>query len=104
MKDCIFHGAFLAGVTAVILTTVCAFFCSGILHILSTSEDIFQNAYSYLLFCLPLYSVYLPVLREGSIADGGGKRNTINNRKAEEWNKDIKKSASSGRQKRAVGV
>ena len=69
MKDCIFHGAFLAGVIAVILTTVCAFFCSGILHILSTPEDIFQNAYSYLLILflgIPftiLYNLVSSILR-----------------------------------------
>lgn len=49
MRECVFHGAALTGIAAVILTVLCAVFCSNILHILSTPEDIFENAYAYLL-------------------------------------------------------
>lgn len=49
MRDCIFHGAVLAGIIALILTTLCALMCPLILHILATPEDIYRNAYLYLL-------------------------------------------------------
>ena len=49
MKDCIFHSAVLGAVIAAILTTACALLCPQILHILSTPEDIYRNAYLYLL-------------------------------------------------------
>ena len=49
MRDCIFQSAVLGAAIAVIMTTVCALFCPQILHILSTPEDIYRNAYLYLL-------------------------------------------------------
>lgn len=48
MRSCIFHAGVLTVLTAVILTTVCALLCPGILHMLSTPEDIYKDAYSYL--------------------------------------------------------
>ncbi|MDY3250222.1 MAG: MATE family efflux transporter [Candidatus Choladocola sp.] len=49
MRSCIFHAGFLTVVTAAFLTTVCAVLCPGILHLLSTPDDIYRNAYAYLL-------------------------------------------------------
>ena len=48
MRSCIFHAGVLTVIAAAILTTLCALLCPGILHILSTPEDIYQDAYSYL--------------------------------------------------------
>lgn len=49
LKKFIFHGYLLTGAAAVLITGLCAAFCSGILKLLSTPEDIFGNAYIYLL-------------------------------------------------------
>jgi putative MATE family efflux protein len=49
MRDCIFHAAVLAAAFAAIFTVACAILCPNILHILSTPEDIYANAYRYLL-------------------------------------------------------
>lgn len=49
MRNYIFNGAVLTAVIALIVTTVCAVLCSVILHILSVPEDIFADAYRYLL-------------------------------------------------------
>lgn len=49
MRNSIFNGAFLTIVIAVILTTACSLLCPQILHILSVPEDIYQNAYVYLI-------------------------------------------------------
>lgn len=49
MRDCIFHGIVLAALIGTVLTTACACFCPQILHLLSTPEDIYGNAYQYLL-------------------------------------------------------
>lgn len=49
MRNSIFNGAFLTIVIAVILTTACSLLCPQILHILSVPEDIYQNAYAYLI-------------------------------------------------------
>lgn len=49
MRNYIFNGALLTGAIAVILTTMCALLCSWILHILSVPQDIYANAYRYLL-------------------------------------------------------
>ena len=49
MRSCIFHAGFLVVVAAVILTVVCSLLCPQILHLLSTPDDIYQNAYYYLL-------------------------------------------------------
>lgn len=49
MRNSIFNGAFLTFVIAVILTAACSFFCPQILHILSVPEDIYKDAYAYLI-------------------------------------------------------
>ena len=49
MRNSIFNGAFLTIVIAVVLTTACSLLCPQILHILSVPEDIYQNAYAYLI-------------------------------------------------------
>lgn len=49
MRKCIYHAAFLTVCTAVLLTVICAVLCPQILQILSTPEDIYENAYLYLL-------------------------------------------------------
>ena len=49
MRNYIFNGALLTGAIAVILTTACTLLCSWILHILSAPQDIYANAYQYLL-------------------------------------------------------
>lgn len=49
MRSYIFHSILLTALFAVILTSACALFCSNILHMMSTPEDIFSGAYRYLL-------------------------------------------------------
>ena len=49
MREYIFHAAVLTVFFACIITTVCALLCAKILHIMSVSEDIYENAYQYLL-------------------------------------------------------
>ena len=49
MKNYVFNGALLTAGIAVILTCVCSVFCPQILHMLSVPEDIYDNAYAYLL-------------------------------------------------------
>lgn len=49
MRNCIFHALILTAAAAVVLTTICALLCPQILHLLSTPEDIYSNAYNYLL-------------------------------------------------------
>lgn len=69
MRSCIFHGAVLTVGFAVVLTTACALFCPQILQLLSTPEDIYGNAYSYLLIIflgIPfslLYNLLSSILR-----------------------------------------
>lgn len=48
MRSDIFHGMVLTGVFAVVLTVLCVLLCPQILHLLSTPEDIYGNAYQYL--------------------------------------------------------
>lgn len=48
MRSDIFHGMVLSGIFAVVLTVLCALLCPQILHLLSTPEDIYNNAYQYL--------------------------------------------------------
>lgn len=48
MRSDIFHGMVLSGIFAVALTVLCALLCPQILHLLSTPEDIYSNAYQYL--------------------------------------------------------
>ena len=49
MCNYIFNGAVLTAVIAVILTLSCSLLCTQILHLLSVPEDIFGNAYAYLI-------------------------------------------------------
>lgn len=69
MRECVFHAIVLTAAAAVILTAVCAFFCPNILHMLSTPEDIYENAYAYLIIIflgIPftlLYNLLASILR-----------------------------------------
>lgn len=69
LRRLIFHAFLLTGAAAVIITAVCGILCSDILHMLSTPEDIFANAYSYLLIIflgIPfslLYNLLSAILR-----------------------------------------
>ncbi|MBQ0039717.1 MAG: MATE family efflux transporter, partial [Treponema sp.] len=61
MKKNIFNGMVLLGILALIITSLCVFFCSEILHLLKTPDDIFFNAYRYLVvtfFGIPLMILY----------------------------------------------
>ena len=49
MKNYVFNGALLTAGIAVILTALCSILCPQILHMLSVPEDIYDNAYAYLL-------------------------------------------------------
>ena len=49
MRNYVFNGALLTAGIAVILTALCSVFCPQILHMLSVPEDIYDNAYAYLL-------------------------------------------------------
>ena len=49
MKNYVFNGALLTAGIAVILTALCSVLCPQILHMLSVPEDIYDNAYAYLL-------------------------------------------------------
>ena len=49
MRNHIFHAMLLTGVFAVVLTVICALLCPEILHLLSTPDDIYVDAYEYLL-------------------------------------------------------
>ncbi len=49
MRSCIFHAGFLTIIVSAILTLTCALLCRPILNILSTPDDIYNNAYIYLL-------------------------------------------------------
>lgn len=49
MKNYVFNGAVLTAIFAVVMTGLCALFCPWILHILSVPENIYENAYQYLL-------------------------------------------------------
>ncbi len=73
MKNYVAHAFILTGIVAVIMTALCALLCPVILHALSVSDSIFQDAYRYLLviflgipFTL-LYNLLSSVLR--SIGD-----------------------------------
>jgi putative MATE family efflux protein len=48
MREFIFQGAVLAAVIAAICTIACAILCPYILNLLSTPENIYDNAYAYL--------------------------------------------------------
>lgn len=49
MRGHIFHAMVMTVVAAVFLTVICALLCPQILHLLSTPEDIYADAYRYLL-------------------------------------------------------
>ncbi len=49
MRRYVFHGMIWTIVAAMVLTTVTALLCSAILHVLNTPDEIFRNAYGYLL-------------------------------------------------------
>ena len=49
MRNYIFNGAVLTAGAAVVLTSACVILCNQILHILSVPEDIYVNAYRYIL-------------------------------------------------------
>ena len=69
MKHYIFSAAALTGMVAVILTALCTLLCPWILKILSVSEELYGNAYRYLLVIflgLPftlLYNLLAGILR-----------------------------------------
>lgn len=69
MKHYIFSAMVLTGVVAVVLTAVCSLLCPWILRILSVSDELYGNAYSYLLVIflgLPftlLYNLLASILR-----------------------------------------
>lgn len=69
MRRYIFNAGLLTAGMAVIVTTLCALLCPQILHLLSTPEDIFDGAYSYLLIIflgIPatlLYNMLSSILR-----------------------------------------
>ncbi len=49
MRNCITHALILTAGAAAVLTAACALLCPQILHILSITEDIYEDAYWYLL-------------------------------------------------------
>lgn len=49
MRDYVFNGAVLTAIIGVLVTVLCSLLCSQILHILSVPEDVYRDAYSYLL-------------------------------------------------------
>lgn len=69
MRSYIFHSVLLTALFAVVLTSVCTLLCSNILHMMSTPDDIFSGAYTYLLiifFGIPfnlLYNLEAAMLR-----------------------------------------
>ncbi|MBS6194106.1 MAG: MATE family efflux transporter [Clostridiales bacterium] len=69
MRECVFHSMVLSGIAAVILTAVCGLLCPNILHMLSTPEDIYGDAYAYLFIIflgIPftlLYNLLASILR-----------------------------------------
>lgn len=69
MRNCIFHSLVLTGVFAVVLTLSCALLCPQILHMLRTPQNIFSDAYRYLLIIfigIPftlLYNILSSILR-----------------------------------------
>ncbi len=69
MKHYIFSAAVLTGMVAAVLTALCVLLCPWILRILSVSEELYGNAYRYLLVIflgLPftlLYNLLASVLR-----------------------------------------
>ncbi len=69
MREYIFNGAVLAAMVAAVLTTLCGLLCPWILRILSVSDELYGDAYAYLLVIflgLPftiLYNLLSSILR-----------------------------------------
>ena len=69
MKDYLFHGYVLSALIALILTVTCTLLCPKILMLLRTPDEIFRNAYIYLLIlffgipCTVLYNLLSGYLR-----------------------------------------
>lgn len=69
MRSFIFHSYLMTSFIAIFLTTTCALLCHQILHILRTPENIYKNAYLYLLILflgIPfnlLYNLLAGILR-----------------------------------------
>lgn len=69
MRNCITHALILTAGAAAVLTAACALLCPQILHILSITEDIYEDAYWYLLIIflgMPftlLYNLLSSILR-----------------------------------------
>lgn len=49
LRGHVFHAMVMTVVAAVLLTVICALLCPQILHLLSTPEEIYADAYRYLL-------------------------------------------------------
>lgn len=61
MKKHMFNGMVLLGAISVAVTALCVYFCAEILHLLKTPDDIFPNAYRYLVITfagIPLMIFY----------------------------------------------
>ena len=69
MRDYVFHAMVLTAAVAVVMTVACALLCPVILRLLSVQEEIYDNAYQYLLIIflgLPftlLYNLLSSILR-----------------------------------------
>ncbi len=69
LKRFVWNTWFLTAMMAVIITALCVIFCPTILHLLSTPDEIYQNAYSYLVIlfigipCTLLYNMLAGMLR-----------------------------------------
>lgn len=48
MRSYIFHAAVLTIAIAILMTSLCTFFCPEILHLMKTPQNIFKGAYDYL--------------------------------------------------------
>lgn len=69
MKNYVFHSCVLAIFFAILLTTVCALLCPQILKLMSTPDEIYEEAYTYLLIIflgipfILLYNLMASILR-----------------------------------------
>ena len=61
MRNYIFNGAVLTAGAAVVLTSACVILCNQILHILSVPEDIYVNAYRYILIIFLAFAAVLNI-------------------------------------------
>ena len=75
MKSYVFHACILSVIFATVLTAACAFLCPWILKLLSTPDEIFQEAYCYLLIIfLGIPFVFLYNLTAGILRAAGDSR------------------------------